>query len=326
MSPTSLSPDALGIAGPLGERATLLQLSSGFCAPCRAARGLLARVAETAPGVRHVDIDVAHHPELAARLTITRPRPSCSSARTAPSSPGTTASPGWRPCASCSTGSRPRPAEAASVVGHADAHPLRAAEQRGDPDGLLLQQIVRRRTGLREPADRDAVVPCPPGPRDDPAGDDDVRPAGDHGAPGRWDHARVCGAGPERPRVVPGQEPDGAGRRGGAQVLLVRPQDEVRLAVDVHGGDVLESGEPRAQTTAGHTEPLAEPVLQAVGPRRAVGVEVGTQRTWPDVVEVAEAGPARVGLQRGEGAATVPHGAEGEDPMTGEGSVPGVEG
>lgn len=72
MSPTSLSPDALGITGPLGERATLLQLSSGFCAPCRAARGLLARVAETAPGVRHVDIDVAHHPELAARLTITQ--------------------------------------------------------------------------------------------------------------------------------------------------------------------------------------------------------------------------------------------------------------
>lgn len=56
--------------GPLGERATLLQLSSGFCAPCRAARGLLARVAQTTPGVRHVDLDVAHHPELAERLEI----------------------------------------------------------------------------------------------------------------------------------------------------------------------------------------------------------------------------------------------------------------
>jgi len=69
---TRLTPDALGIADALGERATLLQVSSGFCAPCRAARGLLARVAETEPGVRHVDADVAHHPELAQQLRITQ--------------------------------------------------------------------------------------------------------------------------------------------------------------------------------------------------------------------------------------------------------------
>ncbi len=67
-----LTADALGLTGPLGERATLLQISSGFCAPCRAARGLLARVAETTPGVRHIDIDVAHDTELAARLEITQ--------------------------------------------------------------------------------------------------------------------------------------------------------------------------------------------------------------------------------------------------------------
>src|SRR5699024_250745 len=41
-----LTADVLGLAGPLGERATLLQISSGFCAPCRAARGVLTRVAE----------------------------------------------------------------------------------------------------------------------------------------------------------------------------------------------------------------------------------------------------------------------------------------
>ncbi|QDB79713.1 thioredoxin family protein [Georgenia wutianyii] len=69
MAATSIPADALD--GPLGERATLLQLSSGFCAPCRAARGLLARVAGTTPGVRHVDLDVAHHPVLAERLEIT---------------------------------------------------------------------------------------------------------------------------------------------------------------------------------------------------------------------------------------------------------------
>lgn len=72
MTASHLSADALGLDVPLGERATLLQISSGFCAPCRAARGLLERVADTAEGVRHVDLDVAHHPELAARLAITR--------------------------------------------------------------------------------------------------------------------------------------------------------------------------------------------------------------------------------------------------------------
>lgn len=67
---TYVPADALG--GTLGDRATLLQLSSGFCAPCRAARGLLARVAETSEGVRHVDLDVAQHPGLAERLDVTQ--------------------------------------------------------------------------------------------------------------------------------------------------------------------------------------------------------------------------------------------------------------
>jgi thiol-disulfide isomerase/thioredoxin len=49
--------DALGVER--GERLTLLQFSSTFCAPCRATRTLLADVAATAPGVQHVEIDVA---------------------------------------------------------------------------------------------------------------------------------------------------------------------------------------------------------------------------------------------------------------------------
>lgn len=57
-------------AGP-GERATLLQVSSAFCAPCRAARRVLARVADAVPGVRHVDVDVADAPVVAALLAVT---------------------------------------------------------------------------------------------------------------------------------------------------------------------------------------------------------------------------------------------------------------
>lgn len=56
----------------LGERATLLQFSSAFCAPCRATRRILADVAETVPGVVHVEIDAEHHLELVRRLGILR--------------------------------------------------------------------------------------------------------------------------------------------------------------------------------------------------------------------------------------------------------------
>src|SRR4051794_28916104 len=42
-----------------GERGTLLQFSSAFCAPCRAARTVLTDAAGAVPGVRHLEVDVA---------------------------------------------------------------------------------------------------------------------------------------------------------------------------------------------------------------------------------------------------------------------------
>ena len=56
----------------LGERATLLQFSSAFCAPCRVTRRVLAEVAEGVPGVVHVEVDAEHHLELVRRLGVTR--------------------------------------------------------------------------------------------------------------------------------------------------------------------------------------------------------------------------------------------------------------
>ncbi len=56
----------------LGERATLLQLSSAFCAPCRATRRVLADVAAVVPGVVHVEVDAEHHLELVRRLGVQR--------------------------------------------------------------------------------------------------------------------------------------------------------------------------------------------------------------------------------------------------------------
>lgn len=61
-----------GLGQPLGTRATLLQFSSSFCAPCRAARQLLADVAAGDAGVAHVEIDVAERLDLVRLLNVRR--------------------------------------------------------------------------------------------------------------------------------------------------------------------------------------------------------------------------------------------------------------
>jgi len=59
-------------ASELGERATLLQFSSAFCAPCRATRRILHDVAEADDGVRHLEVDAEHHLALVRRLGVQR--------------------------------------------------------------------------------------------------------------------------------------------------------------------------------------------------------------------------------------------------------------
>ncbi|WP_330285330.1 TlpA family protein disulfide reductase [Streptomyces sp. NBC_00588] len=63
-----LGPVELG--GELGERATLVQFSSAFCAPCRATRRVLTEVAGLVPGVTHVEIDAEDHLDLVRALDI----------------------------------------------------------------------------------------------------------------------------------------------------------------------------------------------------------------------------------------------------------------
>jgi thiol-disulfide isomerase/thioredoxin len=58
--------------GERGERATLLQFSSAFCAPCRATRRILADVSSTVPGVAHVEVDAEEHLDLVRRLGVLR--------------------------------------------------------------------------------------------------------------------------------------------------------------------------------------------------------------------------------------------------------------
>ena len=57
---------------PLGRRATLVQFSTAFCAPCRSTRRILDEVARMTDGVAHVEIDAESHLELVRRLDIRR--------------------------------------------------------------------------------------------------------------------------------------------------------------------------------------------------------------------------------------------------------------
>jgi thiol-disulfide isomerase/thioredoxin len=87
-APTAPSPVEEGAAAPatrppgaelvtavgeqLGERATLLQFSSAFCAPCRATRRVLGEVTDLVEGVAHVEVDAEHHLEATRAFGVLR--------------------------------------------------------------------------------------------------------------------------------------------------------------------------------------------------------------------------------------------------------------
>jgi thiol-disulfide isomerase/thioredoxin len=70
--PRPLRLTAADIGHPLGERATLVQFSSAFCAPCRATRVILADVAGRARGVAHIDIDAESRLDLVRAAGVLR--------------------------------------------------------------------------------------------------------------------------------------------------------------------------------------------------------------------------------------------------------------
>ena len=71
--PGAIRPDVLTTAdlgGSLGQRATLVQFSTAFCAPCRPTRQILAQVAGMVDGVTHIEVDAAARLDLVRRLRI----------------------------------------------------------------------------------------------------------------------------------------------------------------------------------------------------------------------------------------------------------------
>ncbi len=60
------------IGAQLGQRATLVQFSSAFCAPCRATKQVLRRVSDDLDGVASIEVDAEQHLDLTRRLSILR--------------------------------------------------------------------------------------------------------------------------------------------------------------------------------------------------------------------------------------------------------------
>lgn len=64
-----VGPELVG-EGALGERATILQFSTDFCARCPEVHRDLAELADARAGVVHLDVDLTHRPDVAKRFHI----------------------------------------------------------------------------------------------------------------------------------------------------------------------------------------------------------------------------------------------------------------
>jgi thiol-disulfide isomerase/thioredoxin len=64
-----VDPGRLG-ADALGENATLLQFSTELCARCPHVHRTLAAVADERTGVRHLDVDLTHRPDIARHFHV----------------------------------------------------------------------------------------------------------------------------------------------------------------------------------------------------------------------------------------------------------------
>jgi hypothetical protein len=64
-----VEPHRLGADG-LGEVATLLQFSTELCARCPGVHRTLAAIADDHEGVRHLDVDLTHRPDIAKHFHV----------------------------------------------------------------------------------------------------------------------------------------------------------------------------------------------------------------------------------------------------------------
>lgn len=62
--------DPADAAAEFGSRATLVQFSTEMCARCPQVRRLLTDYASDQDGLRHVEVDLTHRPDLSARYKV----------------------------------------------------------------------------------------------------------------------------------------------------------------------------------------------------------------------------------------------------------------
>lgn len=64
-----VEPERLGADG-LGDVATLLQFSTELCARCPGVHRTLSAIADAREGVRHLDVDLTHRPDIARHFHV----------------------------------------------------------------------------------------------------------------------------------------------------------------------------------------------------------------------------------------------------------------
>lgn len=64
-----VNPRRLGADG-LGEEATLLQFSTELCSRCPGVHRVLSEIADSRAGVRHLDVDLTHRPDIAQHFRV----------------------------------------------------------------------------------------------------------------------------------------------------------------------------------------------------------------------------------------------------------------
>lgn len=64
-----VDPRRLGADG-LGEEATLLQFSTEMCSRCPGVHRMLSDIADDRDGVRHLDVDLTHRPDIAQHFRV----------------------------------------------------------------------------------------------------------------------------------------------------------------------------------------------------------------------------------------------------------------
>lgn len=64
-----VQPERLGADG-IGETATLLQFSTELCSRCPGVHRMLSTLAADRPGVRHLDVDLTHRPDIAKHFHV----------------------------------------------------------------------------------------------------------------------------------------------------------------------------------------------------------------------------------------------------------------